>query len=582
MPVRVLQMSAISKRFPGVVALDRVDFEVSAGEIVALVGENGAGKSTLMKILAGIHRADSGEMLLDGAPVALHGPADASRLGIGLIPQERELIDTLDVAGNVFLGREPARGGPLRWLDRRRMHADTERQLARIGARLRASTPLRQLSAAQQQLVAIVRALSMNARLLILDEPTSSLTASDAERLFGILHELRSSGTAIVYISHRLKEIERLADRAVVLRDGRNAGTLTKDAIAHDRLVQLMVGRTVERSARPSPSTTPRHLGSRSDPTNSAASRSDPTNSAASRSDPTNSAASRSDPTNSAASQSDPTNRAASRSDPTNTAASRSDPTSSAGSSARDAGRPGARAVLEIERLRTSRYPDAEISLAVHRGEVLGIAGLIGAGRSELAETICGIAPRLSGRVLVDGQPLALGSPRDAIRHGICLVPEDRRRSGVVGAMSVRENVTLPALASYARFGLIARALEADAVRRITTALTVKASSIEVPVGTLSGGNQQKVVLARWLALRPRVIVVDEPTQGVDVGAKVEIHRLIRGLADEGAAVIMVSSDIEEIVAECDRVAVMHDGRVTGILSHAECTPESIMQLAVA
>jgi ribose transport system ATP-binding protein len=494
-------MSAISKRFPGVVALDRVDFEISAGEIVALVGENGAGKSTLMKILAGIHRADSGEILLDGAPVALHGPADAARHGIGIIHQERELIDTLDVAGNVFLGREPSRGGRLRWLDRRRMHADTERELARIGAKVRANTPLRQLSAAEQQLVAIVRALSMNARLLILDEPTSSLTAHDAERLFGILRDLRSSGTAIVYISHRLKEIERLADRAVVLRDGRHAGTLPRDAISRDRLVQLMVGRSVDRSARPS---------------------------------------------------------------------------------APDAGRPGVRAALEIERLRTSRYPGAEVSLAVHRGEVLGIAGLIGAGRSELAEAVCGIAPRLSGRILLDGQALAIGSPRDAIRQGICLVPEDRRRSGVVGPMSVRENVTLPSLAPYARFGLIRRTPEAEAVRRITTALTVKASSIEVPVATLSGGNQQKVVLARWLALRPRVIVFDEPTQGVDVGAKAEIHRLIRALADEGTAVIMVSSDLEEIVAECDRVAVMHDGRVTGILSRAECTPESIMQLAVA
>ena len=506
MPVRVLQMSAISKRFPGVVALDRVDFDVAAGEIVALVGENGAGKSTLMKILAGIHRADSGEILLDGAPVALHGPADAARLGIGIIHQEREVIDTLDVAGNVFLGREPSRGGPLRWLDRRRMHADTERELARIGARIDARTPLRQLSAAEQQLVAIVRALSMNARVLILDEPTSSLTADDAERLFGVLGDLRSSGTAIVYISHRLKEIERLADRAVVLRDGRHAGTLPRDAISHDRLVHLMVGRVVERSARPPASS--RHVGS-GDPTRSAA-------------------------------------------------------------------------AFEIQGLRTTRYPGAQVSLAVHRGEVLGIAGLIGAGRSELAEAICGIAPRLSGRVLLDGQPLAIGSPRDAIRHGICLVPEDRRRSGVVGPMSVRENVTLPALAAYTRFGLIARAREAEAVRRMTTALTVKAPSIEAPVATLSGGNQQKVVLARWLALRPRVLVFDEPTQGVDVGAKAEIHRLIRRLADEGAAVIMVSSDLEEIVAECDRVAVMHDGRVTGLLSGAECTPESIMQLAVA
>ena len=496
MPVPLLQMSAISKQFPGVVALDRVDFDVAAGEIVALVGENGAGKSTLMKILAGIHRADAGEIRIDGANVILHGPADAARRGIGVIHQERELIDTLDVAGNVFLGREPTRGGPLRLLDRGRMHADTERQLARVGVQIPAGTPLRRLSAAQQQLVSIVRALSTNARLLILDEPTSSLTSSDADRLFGVLRDLRSAGTAIVYISHRLKEIEMLADRAVVLRDGRNAGTLGRGEISHDRLVQLMVGRAVVATTRPQAATGP--------------------------------------------------------------------------------------VVLQVDRLRTRRYPDVEVSLAVHRGEVLGIAGLIGAGRSELAEAICGVGAPLSGRVLFDGEPLAIRSAREAIRHGICLVPEDRRRAGVIAPMSIRENVTLPSLTSHARFGIVSRASEATAVRRITAALMVKAASIESPVATLSGGNQQKVVLARWLARRPRVIVFDEPTQGVDVGAKAEIHRLIRSLADDGAAVVMISSDMDEIVAESDRVAVMHDGRVTGVLSRAECTPESILQLAVA
>jgi ribose transport system ATP-binding protein len=499
-------MSAISKRFPGVVALDRVDFEISAGEIVGLVGENGAGKSTLMKILAGIHHADAGDIRIDGATVAVHGPADATRLGIAVIHQERELIDTLDVAGNVFLGREPSRGGVLRWLDRRRMYDDTVRQLARIGVDLDPGALLARLSAAQQQLVAIVRALSMNARLLVLDEPTSSLTAIDAERLFGVLRELRSSGTAIVYISHRLKEIETLAGRAVVLRDGRNVGTLSRDEISHDRLVRLMVGRAVESAARPAAS----------------------------------------------------------------------------GGSDRLRHGAGAPAALAIDRLRTSRYPDVEVSLTAHRGEVLGVAGLIGAGRSELAETICGVSPALSGRLVLDGQPLAIGSPRDAIRQGICLVPEDRRRCGVVGAMSVRENVTLPAPEAHARFGLVARTREAEAVHRITTAVTVKAASIEAPVATLSGGNQQKVVLARWLAQRPRVIVFDEPTQGVDVGAKAEIHRLIRTLADDGAVIVLISSDLEEILAESDRVAVMHDGRITGILLRAECTPESIMQLAVA
>jgi ribose transport system ATP-binding protein len=490
-------MTAISKRFPGASALDRVDFEASAGEIVALVGENGAGKSTLMKILAGIHRADSGEIRINGAPVAPSAPADAARLGIGVIHQELEVIDTLDVAGNVFLGREPRRGGPLHLLDRRRMDAEAARQLARIGVRLPPRTPLGRLSMAERRIVAIARALSMNARLLILDEPTSSLTSRDAERLFDVLRDLRSAGAAIVYISHRLREVEMLADRAVVLRDGRNAGTLQRDALTHDRLVELMVGRLVE----PAP--------------------------------------------------------------------------------ARPAG-PAGPAVLQIERLRTARYPGVEVSLSVHGGEVLGLAGLTGSGRSELAGAICGVGVRLGGRVLLDGRPLAIGSPRDAIRAGLCLVPEDRRRCGVVAAMSVRENVTLPALASYARFGLVARAIEAEAVHRATAALAVKAPSIEAPVATLSGGNQQKVVLAKWLALRPRAILFDEPTQGVDVGAKMEIHRLMRRLADEGAAVVMISSDVDEIVAESDRVAVMHDGRITGILPRADSSPESIMRLAVA
>ena len=248
----LLQMSAISKRFPGVVALDEVGFEVSGGEIVALVGENGAGKSTLMKILAGIHRADSGEIRIDGEPVSMHSPADAARLGIAVIHQELEVIDTIDVAGNIFLGREPGRG-PLGLLDRRRMEADAEQQLARIGVRLSPRTPLARLATAERRLVAIARALSMNARLLILDEPTSSLTSSDADRLFDVLRDLRAAGTGIVYISHRLKEVEILADRAVVLRDGRNAGTLAREDITHDRLVELMVGRAVaSRPARPS------------------------------------------------------------------------------------------------------------------------------------------------------------------------------------------------------------------------------------------------------------------------------------------------------------------------------------------
>jgi ribose transport system ATP-binding protein len=318
-----------------------------------------------------------------------------------------------------------------------------------------------------------------------------------------VLQDLRSSGTAIVYISHRLKEIEAQADRATVLRDGRNAGVLHRGEISRNRLVQLMVGRHVE---------------------------------------------------------------------------SRQERSASA-----PAGEAGAdRARLRIDRVRTQRYPDVEVSLTLNRGEVLGVAGLIGAGRSELAEAICGVVAPVSGRVLLDGQPLALDSPRHAIQAGICLVPEDRRGRGIIAPMTVRDNMTLPALESYARLGVVKRVTEISAARDTAAALSVKASSIEAPVATLSGGNQQKVVLGKWLALEPRVMIFDEPTQGVDVGAKAEIHRLIRRLADEGAAVVMISSDIEEIVAESDRVAVMHEGRITGILDRASSTPEAIMQLAIA
>jgi ribose transport system ATP-binding protein len=497
-------MQAIGKRFPGVVALDQVDFAVGGGEIVALVGENGAGKSTLMKILAGIHRPDAGDIRIDGAPVIIDGPSGADRLGVAVIHQELEMIDTLDVAGNIFLGREPHRAGPLRLLDRARMEREAAQHLSRIGASIASRTIVGHLSTAQQQFVAIARALSVDARILILDEPTASLGADDAERLFGVLKQLRARGTAIVYISHRLAEVEAIADRVVVLRDGRNAGTLARGEIRRDRLVQLMVGRALESEyasrrhapvAATDPSRTPR---------------------------------------------------------------------------------------LQIDRVRTAHHPGVEVSLTVHRGEVLGIAGLIGAGRSELAEAVCGIAPRLSGRVLLDGAPLSIATPGDAIRHGLCLVPEDRRGRGVIGAMSVRENLTLPNLSAFTRMGLVSRRAESAAAREIVSNLTVKAPSIEAAVGTLSGGNQQKVVLGKWLALEPRAVVFDEPTQGVDVGAKAEIHRLIRRLADEGAAVVLISSDLEEIVAECDRVAVMHDGRVTGVLDRVHCTPQSIMQLAVA
>jgi len=490
-------MRGISKRFPGVVALDDVAFEAAAGEVVALVGENGAGKSTLMKVLAGLHRPDAGEIRIDDRLASMHGPVDAARLGIAVIHQELEVIDNLDVAGNVFLGREPTWAGPLRLVDRRRQYTDTQRHLERLGLNMSPRTRVSRLATAQQQLVAIARALSMNARILIMDEPTSSLTLSDTERLFRVLRDLRAGGTTIVYISHRLSEIETLADRVVVLRDGRNAGMLARDEIERTRMVQLMVGREI----------------------------------------------------------------------------------AAAGAHARvDEGD----VCLRLEGFRTARYPSAVVSLSVRRGEVLGIAGLIGAGRTELAEALVGVGERVAGRVILDGRDLTIASPRDAIGHGICLIPEDRRHHGLITTLSVGDNIVLPALSRHARLGLIVRGREARAAQASVSQWQVKAASIETIVETLSGGNQQKVVLAKWLSLEPRVIVFDEPTRGIDVGAKAEIYRQMRLLADHGAAIVMISSDMEEILANSDRVAVMHEGRVTGVLDRDACTAESIMQLAVA
>ena len=495
MPVPLLQMSAISKRFPGVVALDRVDFEVAAGEIVALVGENGAGKSTLMKILAGIHRAGLGrDPHRRRAGRRCTRRPTPRRLGIGVIHQELEVIDTLDVAGNVFLGREPTRGGPLRLLDRRRMDADAERQLARIGVPAVAADAARDACrTAQQQLVAIARALSMNARLLILDEPTSSL---DVERRRAAVR--RASRSARRRHRHRLHLASAEGNRAAGRPRGRAPGRAERrDAAARGDLARsagAADGRARGRAVAPS-----RHAARGADRT------------------------------------------------------------------------PGL--VLQIERLRTGRYPGVEVSLTVQRGEVLGHRrpdrrGPLRAGRGDLRRRP---APGRTHRCSTASRSRsARRATRSATASAWC------RRTGagcgVIAAMSVRENVTLPALA-------VVRALRSGRARPPRpTAVAAHhdgadgqgAVDRDRRVATLSGGNQQKVVLGKWLALRPRVIVFDEPTQGVDVGAKAEIHRLIRGLADEGAAVVMISSDMEEIVAESDRVAVMHDGRVTGILARAD------------
>jgi ribose transport system ATP-binding protein len=492
----LLQLRGIEKRFPGVHALRGVSLDVHAGEVVALLGENGAGKSTLMKIIGGIEQPDAGEVLVDGVPVTVRGVPGARALGIAFIHQELNLLDNLDVAGNMMLGREPTRWGALRIVDRAKIRETVRPYLDQLGLDVSPDTPVSALSIARQQLVEIAKALSLDARLIIMDEPTSSLTLAEAGRLHEVVASLRARGVAVIYITHRLAEVRTVADRAIVLRDGANAGTLAREELTHDNMIALMVGRDI-----------------------------------------------------------------------------------GLGHVAEGAKKGGD--YFRVERLRTRRYPQHAVSFAVRRGEILGMAGLVGAGRSEVALAIFGVEPPIGGVMSLAGQPLRITSPRDAIRHGIFLVPEDRRLAGLVVELSIRENVSLPALGRYARHGLVSETLERRAVAGVCEQLHVKAPSIEVEAATLSGGNQQKVVLARWLALGPKVLIVDEPTRGIDVGAKAEIYRLLRALASDGVSMVMISSDMEEILHLSDRVAVLHEGRLTGIVERRDCTEQRIMTLAV-
>ena len=496
MQTSLLEMHGISKRFPGVVALQDVSLTVNAGEIVALVGENGAGKSTLMKTLGGIVQPDAGTMRFKGEAVTFNTVNDSLSLGIGFIHQELNVFPNLDVAANVFLGREPRKGGILNLIDRTKLAADTEVLLQRLGVAVSPNTQLGELSIAQQQMVEIAKALSLNAKLLIMDEPTSSLTLAETTRLLEVAKDLRAHGVSIIYISHRLGEVLELADRVVVLRDGRNAGTLTREELTHDRIVQLMVGRDLEHVHKV------QEVSAQPD-------------------------------------------------------------------------------YFCVENLCTRRYPNHTISFSVGKGEVLGVAGLIGAGRSEVAQAIFGVEPPLAGKVTLDGRALTIDSAQDAMRHGIALIPEDRRGLGLLTEWRIQENTTLATLPRYAKAGWLQTAAENRAAVEMAAKLRVKAPSVAAKVSELSGGNQQKVVLAKWLLLNLNVVIFDEPTRGIDVGAKSEIYELINQLAADGVAVIVISSDLEEILRISDRVAVMHEGKLTGVLPRAECSEEAIMKLAV-
>jgi ribose transport system ATP-binding protein len=491
----LLEVRGISKRFPGVIALDGVSLKVGRGEVVAVCGENGAGKSTLMKILGGVQQPDDGEILVDGKPVKILNVNDAMKLGIAFIHQELNVLDNLDVAANVFLGREPLLA-PFRLINSKKIYADTEPYLKRLGLNISSRTRLDRLSIAQQQMVEIAKALSLNARIIIMDEPTSSLTLTETERLLELVCELSEQGVSVIYISHRLGEIEHCADRVVVLRDGKNAGELAESEARHDKIVSLMVGREIKSfyvasEAAKSP------------------------------------------------------------------------------------------AFFKVRNMTSSRYPGKQVSFDAGKGEILGFAGLVGAGRSEIAKAIVGLDRVSNGEIELGSEKISIHSSRAAIDRGIYLVPEDRRGEGLVTQMTVRENVTLPSLKRFAPFNLIRRDRERKVANGQIESLKIKTPSCETFVLNLSGGNQQKVVLGKWLSMEPKVMILDEPTRGIDVGAKAEIYRLMRALAGQGTVILMISSDMEEILNISDRVAVMHEGEITGVLERTDCTEQNIMQLAV-
>lgn len=492
----ILEVRGVSKRFPGVRALDGVSLTLRRGEVLALIGENGAGKSTLMKILAGIEQPDSGMLLVDGRKASIESVHDAMRLGIALIHQEIHLAGNLDAAANIFLGREPHTASVIH---RRRIRRDAQPWLDRVGLSINPGTLVGTLPIGRQQLVEIAKALSANARILIMDEPTSSLSLHETRQLFRVVSDLRERGVSVIYISHRLGEVHEIADRVTVLRDGRNAGEIAREDISHERMVRLMVGRDVSRLRA---------------------------------------------------------------------------------SEARAAGE----VLLSVEQVRTAAHPGHEVSFSLRAGEIVGMAGLVGAGRTELLRTIFGITRPRSGSIRVAGRPLKPVEPVGAIRAGLALVPEDRKAQGLILDMAIRANVSLAALRRDQRVGFLNRRTERAMCAAACERLNIRTPSDRQMARYLSGGNQQKVVLGKWLSLRPRVLLLDEPTRGIDVGSKQEIYeimdRLARGSEGAAAAILFASSEMEEVLSLSDRVLVMHEGRMAGELRRDELSEEAVMRLA--
>jgi len=490
----LLEMSGITKQFPGVLALDKAHLSVEAGECHALVGENGAGKSTLVKILSGAYRADSGLIMLDGETKQIDSPITARRLGITMIHQELNLLPELTVAENIFLGHEVVRG-PLGWLDKRAMEKRSEQLLESLGQKLSARALIKKISLAQQQMVEIAKALSVKSKILVMDEPSSILTDRELHELFDLIGRLKRQNVAIIYISHRLEEIFKICERVTVMRDGRTIQTEVTGKLNQDQIIRLMVGREIEQFFPSQHS----HPGEE---------------------------------------------------------------------------------ILRLEAIEKAGKL-RNIHLCLRKGEIVGLTGLVGAGRTELARVIFGADQPDSGRILLEGKPVSLRSPRQAIDLGIGLLTEDRKMQGLILNMMLRENTTLASLSRLVKRGFIDFSAEKSATKKFIRDLLIKTPSTEQKVRNLSGGTQQKVVLAKWLFTESKILIFDEPTRGIDVGAKAEIYQLMWKLVSQGIAILMISSELPEVLKMCERILVMHDGEITGELKREEADQEKIMALAM-
>jgi ABC-type sugar transport system ATPase subunit len=495
----LLRMTGIVKNFPGVKALDGVSLDVREGEVHGLLGENGAGKSTLLKILAGALTPDAGSIEFDGREVSLPAPQAAQALGIVTIYQEFNLIPSMTVEENLFLGREPVAGPFVSWP---KMRQGTREIAQRYGLDLPASKLVRDLSVAQQQMVEIARALSMQSRLIVMDEPTSALSEKETQRLFAIVRDLKREGISTIFVTHRLPEVLQICDRVTVLRDGKMSGEAEISGLTIDRIIRMMVGRASSELFRPLPPRLPGDV------------------------------------------------------------------------------------ILEVRGL--SRHgavtdPRAvvlqDVSFNLRKGEILGIAGLVGSGRTELARCLYGADPKTAGEVRIEGKPVAIRTPEDAIAAGIGLVPEDRKQQALFLDLAVRTNLTVAALGKLLRWGFVRGDAERDMVEHYRKSLNIRMAEAEQLVKNLSGGNQQKVVLARWLALGPRILIVDEPTRGIDVGAKAEVHQLLHEMATGGIAIMAISSELPEVLAISDRIITMRAGRISGELSRDEANEHALMEL---